>query len=88
MGNISNQTIKNQSNLNESSIVPDIGLCVKIENSNKTFQVVGLNNRKSICWIRELPLEIKSHKTFALSINQVMALTICPCNSINEETIY
>ena len=31
------------------------GACVKIRNSNKTFQVVGLNIGKKICWIREWP---------------------------------
>ena len=26
------------------------GACVKIKNSNKTFQVIGLNRGKEICW--------------------------------------
>ena len=63
----------------------DIGLCVKIENSKKTFQVVGLNSEKSVCWIRELPLKYEPHKTFALSISQIMASTICPSISTNED---
>ena len=28
------------------------GACVKIKNSNKTFQVIGLNISKEICWVR------------------------------------
>ena len=31
------------------------GACVKIKNSNKTFQVIGLNIGKKICWVREWP---------------------------------
>ncbi len=31
------------------------GACVKIKNSNKTFQVIGLNIGKEICWVREWP---------------------------------
>ena len=31
------------------------GACVKIKNSNKTFQVIGLNRGKEICWVREWP---------------------------------
>ena len=31
------------------------GACVKIKNSNKTFQVIGLNISKEICWVREWP---------------------------------
>ena len=32
------------------------GACVKIKNSNKTFQVVGINIGKEICWVREYSL--------------------------------
>ena len=28
------------------------GACVKIKNSNKTFQVIWLNIGKEICWVR------------------------------------
>ena len=31
------------------------GAYVKIKNSNKTFQVIGLNRGKEICWVREWP---------------------------------
>ena len=57
-----------------------IGSCIKIENSNKTFQVLGINQRKSICWIRELPLRYDYKKTFSLSINKISLPIVCPNN--------
>ena len=36
------------------------GACVKIKNSNKTFQVIGLNIGKKICWVREWPFACDS----------------------------
>ena len=50
------------------------GACVKIKNSNKTFQVIGLNISKEICWVREWPFACNSKKTFALEINQITCL--------------
>jgi len=47
------------------------GVCVRIKNSNKTFQVVGLNIVKRICWVREWPFSCDSKKTFALEISQI-----------------
>ena len=44
------------------------GACVKIINSNKTFQVIGINIGKEICWVREWPFACNSKKTFALEI--------------------
>ena len=38
------------------------GACVKIKNSNKTFQVIGLNIGKKICWVREWPFAFNSKK--------------------------
>ena len=81
------QIKENKSFINNSKFIPDVGLCVKIENSNKIFQVVGLNNKKSICWIRELPLNFETHKTFALSMSKIITQTICPCNKRNEKPI-
>ena len=53
------------------------GACVKIKNSNKTFQVVGLNIGKEICWVREWPFASNSKKTFALEISQITLQTFC-----------
>jgi len=47
------------------------GACVKIKNSNKTFQVIGINIDKKICWVREWPFAFNSKKTFALEISQI-----------------
>ena len=44
------------------------GACVKIKNSNKTFQVIGINIGKEICWVREWPFASNSKKTFGLEI--------------------
>ena len=53
------------------------GACVKIKNSNKTFQVIGLNIGKKICWVREWPFAYDSKKTFALNINQITLQIFC-----------
>ncbi len=53
------------------------GACVKIYNSSKTFQVIGMNLDKKICWIREWPFAINSKKTFALEISQITLQIFC-----------
>ncbi|MBO6960815.1 MAG: hypothetical protein JJ847_07935 [Prochlorococcus marinus CUG1438] len=53
------------------------GACVKIKNSNKTFQVIGLNIEKKICWVREWPFACDFKKTFALEINQITLQVFC-----------
>jgi len=57
------------------------GACVKIKNSNKTFQVVGINKGKKICWVREWPFSCDSKKTFALEIGQITLQIFCSNNS-------
>ena len=58
------------------------GACVRIKNSNKTFQVVGLNISKKICWVREWPFACNSEKTFALEISQITLQIFCSNNSL------
>ena len=53
------------------------GACVKIKKSNKTFQVIGLNIGKKICWVREWPFDCDSKKTFALEISQITLQIFC-----------
>ena len=53
------------------------GACVKIKNSNKTFQVIGINIVKKICWVREWPFAFNSKKTFALEISQIILQIYC-----------
>ena len=55
----------------------DIGKYIKIINSEKTYQVIGLNKRKEICWVREWPLNFSNYKTFALSIDNKTILNLC-----------
>ena len=57
------------------------GACVKIKNSNKTFQVIGINIGKKICWVREWPFACDSKKTFALEISQIKLQIVCPRQS-------
>ena len=57
------------------------GACVRIKNSNKTFQVIGLNLGKKICWVREWPFACDSKKTFALEISQIKLQIVCPRQS-------
>mgnify|MGYP001455096056 CR=1 FL=1 len=53
------------------------GACVKIKNNNKTFQVIGMNIDKNICWVREWPFASNSKKTFALEISQITLQIFC-----------
>ena len=53
------------------------GACGKIKNSNKTFQVIGINIGKKICWVREWPFACNSKKTFALEISQITLQIFC-----------
>ena len=62
------------------------GACVKIKNSDKTFQVIGLNKGKEICWVREWPFAYNSKKTFALEISQITIQVFCP-NDFNKQVI-
>ena len=54
-----------------------IGNCIKIKNSIKTFQIVGLNHKRKICWVREWPLKNNVHSTFEVSVNNILIQTIC-----------
>ena len=56
------------------------GACVKIKNSQKMFQVVGINPKSKVCWIREWPFALEVNKTFSLEINQITLQTLCSKN--------
>ena len=62
----------------------NIGSCIKIKNSKKTFQIIGLNQSKSTCWIREWPLTNKPYSKFELSMNKIILSVICPLNHMLE----
>ena len=59
------------------------GACVKIKNSQKTFQVVGINLESQVCWVREWPFNIDAKKTFSLEINEIILQTFCS-NQFND----
>ena len=60
------------------------GACVKIKNSQKIFQVVGINPKIKVCWIREWPFDLEVKKTFSLEINQITLQTFCSNSVINK----
>ena len=67
-------------NKNNNLIFPENlykGACVKIQNSSKTFQVIGMNLDKKICWIREWPFANNTKQTFTLEISQIVLQTFC-----------
>ena len=64
------------------------GACVKIKNSNKTFQVIGLNICKEICGVRDWPFAGNSKKTFALEISQITLQIFCSNNSSEKLSNY
>ena len=56
------------------------GACVRIKNSKKTFQVIGINIGKKICWVREWPFACNSKKTFPLEISHITMQIFCTNN--------
>ena len=53
------------------------GACVKIKNSEKTFQVIGINPKNKICWVREWPFPSETNETFALNMNEIIVKSFC-----------
>ena len=53
------------------------GDCVKIKNSRKTFQIIGLDLEKKICWVREWPFGSETRRTFALDVSQIILKLFC-----------
>jgi hypothetical protein len=76
---ISSKLLDNKNENNSSIFSKNLykGACVKIKNSNKTFQVIGINIDKKICWVREWPFAFNSKKTFALEISQITLQIYC-----------
>ena len=70
---------KNNYKFNPNDICKNLykGACVKIKNSQKTFQVVGINPKSKVCWIREWPFALEVNQTFSLEINQITLQTFC-----------
>ena len=83
---INSKLIENKNNNLISSKNLYKGACVKIKNNNKTFQVIGINKDKEICWVREWPVDLNSKKTFALNISQITIQVLCT-NYFTKEVI-
>ena len=47
------------------------GDCVYLNNHEKLFQVLGIDNAYEKCWVREWPLNPNGSPVFEISINQV-----------------
>ena len=60
--------VKNNFKFNPNNSCKNLykGACVKIKNSQKTFQVVGINPESKVCWIREWPFALEVNKTCLL----------------------
>ena len=80
---IHSKLLKNTNENNNSNFSENLfkGACVKIKNSNKTFQVIGINICKNICWVREWPFACNSKKTFPLEISHITMQIFCSNNS-------
>ena len=76
---IHSKLLDNKNEINKLICSEDLykGACVRIKNSNKTFQIIGLNISKKICWVREWPFACDSKKTFALELNQITLQIFC-----------
>jgi len=72
---------KNIDSSNEIKKFIDIGKCIKINNSEKSFQVIGLNPKMNICWVREWPLNFCRYQTFELSLNKIIVSSSCGIKS-------
>ena len=85
---IHSKILDNKNEKNNLIISEDLykGACVKIKNNNNTFQVIGLNQEKKICWVREWPFDCNSKKTFALNISQITIQVLCS-NDFTKEAI-
>ncbi len=55
----------------------DIGKCIKIIDSEKNYQIIGINNKRDICWVREWPLNFLRYETFALSTDKITNSSLC-----------
>ena len=70
---------KNNYKLNSNDVSKNLykGACVKIKDSQKTFQVLGINTKSKVCWIREWPFSLEVNQIFSLEINQITLQTFC-----------
>ena len=77
MNKIKNKLEFNSNSKNKIKDLIDIGKCIKIINSQKHYQIIGINQSKKICWVREWPLNFSKYKTFALNTDEIIKSNIC-----------
>ena len=63
-----------------------IGKFIKIKNSIKIFQIVGLNDKRKLCWVREWPIKNSDHVTFQVSVNNILIPTIYSLRKDNDKS--
>ena len=81
MHNIKYKFNKKLDSSNEIKKYIYIGKCIKIINSEKNYQVIGLNPKMNICWVREWPLNFCKYETFELSLNKITISSSCEIKS-------
>ena len=81
MKNIKYKFKRNIESSNEIKKYIDIGKCIKINNSEKNYQVIGFNPKMNICWVREWPLNFCRYQTFELSISKIALTSSCEINN-------
>ena len=77
MKNLKLKEIKNEDNSKSFFGRLYKGACVKIQNSQKTYQVIGINPENKICWLREWPFLPENQRTFALEMSQIKLQIYC-----------
>ena len=78
--------VKKENSIQYSSEKLYKGACIKIKNSQKTFQVIGINPENKICWVREWPFANQTKKTFTLEMNEITLQIFCS-NHFSESII-
>ena len=81
MHSTKNKFKKNIDSSNEIRKFIDIGKCIKINNSEKNYQVIGFNPKMNICWVREWPLNFCKYETFELALNKITISSSCEIKS-------
>tara|TARA_B100000700_G_scaffold324482_1_gene430732 strand:- start:1090 stop:1311 length:222 start_codon:yes stop_codon:yes gene_type:complete len=64
--------------INSKSKVNEIhqGDCVQLVNDKSLFQVLGIDNSHTKCWIRKWPLLTSGSPVFEIEINQIVIPTV------------
>ena len=50
------------------------GDCIKLLNEESQFQVIGIDNKRQKCWVRQWPILPSGSPVFEISIQQIAIL--------------